>query len=66
MSKESKPADRWRQVFASGHDRHPDFCPGCGYYPVVNGSIHRNDCTAIQMRRTEAVRAADGSTGPTQ
>lgn len=46
MSKTSKPADLWRQLDASAHDRE-DFCPGCGYYHAVHRA-HRDDCTAEQ------------------
>lgn len=44
MSKESKPRDRWSQVFTAANDR-AGFCPGCGYYFAVH-STHRADCTA--------------------
>lgn len=44
MSKESKPADRWAQVFSAATDR-KGFCPGCGYHPAVNNGAHRADCT---------------------
>ena len=44
MSKESKPADLWRHVFAAGHDRPGTWCKGCGYYRTVDGT-HRADCT---------------------
>ena len=44
MSKESKPADLWRHMFAAGHDRPGTSCKGCGYYHVVYGD-HRADCT---------------------
>jgi len=54
MSKESKPRDRWSQVYTAANDRPIDFCKGCGYYRVVNGE-HRDDCTA---RGVAAVRAA--------
>jgi hypothetical protein len=46
MSKESKPRDRWSQVYTAATDRPHDFCPGCGYYRTVNGR-HRPDCTAV-------------------
>lgn len=45
MSKESKPRDRWSQVFTAATDRPDTYCPGCGYYRTVNGH-HRADCTA--------------------
>lgn len=45
MSKESKPRDRWSQVYTAAADRPREFCPGCGYHRVVNGA-HRADCTA--------------------
>ncbi|MFA5711999.1 hypothetical protein [Mycolicibacterium sp.] len=45
MSKESKPRDRWDQVYTAGHDRPRDYCPGCGYHLHCHGT-HRNDCTA--------------------
>lgn len=51
MSKESKPRDRWDQVFTASRARSPHWCPGCGYHPVVNGGEHRADCTAGQGRR---------------
>lgn len=44
MSKESKPRDRWAQVFAAATDRR-GFCIGCGYYHAVHHT-HRADCTA--------------------
>ena len=44
MSKESKPRDRWHQVYAAATDR-AGFCPGCGYYHAVHNE-HRDDCTA--------------------
>lgn len=43
MSKESKPRDRWHQVFASAVNRPDTWCKGCGYYNVVHGE-HRADC----------------------
>jgi hypothetical protein len=46
MSKNSKPADRWQQVFAAGHDRPDTWCRGCGYYLAAHG-VHRADCTAV-------------------
>lgn len=46
MSKESKPRDRWRQVFASATDR-TGHCHGCGYYLAVHNA-HRVDCVAPQ------------------
>jgi hypothetical protein len=46
VSKESKPRDRWNQVYTAAKDRAQiDFCRGCGYYLVVHGE-HRDDCTA--------------------
>ncbi|MCG5431221.1 hypothetical protein LV457_02815 [Mycobacterium sp. MYCO198283] len=45
MSKESKPADLWRQLDSSAADRPREFCPGCGYFRVAHGT-HRADCTA--------------------
>jgi hypothetical protein len=45
MSKESKPRDRHRQSIEAVRDRPSDFCPGCGYFNVVQG-YHRPDCTA--------------------
>jgi hypothetical protein len=44
VSKESKPRDRWRQVFAAATDR-TGFCIGCGYHFAVHNA-HREDCTA--------------------
>lgn len=62
MSKESKPRDLWRQVFACAHDRPDTWCVGCGYYRVVRG-VHRADCTAnrqcgcgAQLTRPESLR----------
>jgi hypothetical protein len=52
MSKESKSRDRWRQLHASEHTRHPDYCKGCGYYAVTNNGHHRADCTAKPEERT--------------
>lgn len=43
MSKESKPRDRWHQVFAAATDR-AGFCVGCGYFHAVH-QAHRADCT---------------------
>ena len=43
MSKESKPRDLWRQLYASAHDRPDTWCKSCGYYHVVHG-VHRADC----------------------
>lgn len=43
MSKESKPRDRWSQVFTAARDR-VGMCSGCGYYLAVYGQ-HRADCT---------------------
>lgn len=45
MSKQSKPRDRWRQLYADAHGRDPLWCNGCGYHRKVSG-IHRADCTA--------------------
>ncbi|MBO0881919.1 MAG: hypothetical protein J2P17_16575 [Mycobacterium sp.] len=45
MSKESKPRDLWRQLYASAHTRADTWCIGCGHYRTVNGQ-HRDDCTA--------------------
>lgn len=59
MSKESKPADRWRQVFAADYDRRDDFCSGWGYFADVNG-YHRADCTAppdVQARVSTTTNA---------
>lgn len=44
MSKESKPRDRWDQVFTAARDRPDNHCPSCGYHPVVNDGRHRDDC----------------------
>lgn len=52
MSKESKSRDRFRQSIESARDRPNDFCPGCGYHPVVNGGQHRTDCTATRNKDT--------------
>lgn len=51
MSKESKPRDRWNQVFTAANDRPNDYCPGCGYYRHTNGN-HRNDCTTQREDQT--------------
>ena len=48
MSKQSKPRDRWQQVFAAAHNR-TDFCAGCGYYLAAN-CHHRADCTSKAAR----------------
>lgn len=45
MSKESKPRDRWSQVYTAANDRPAAFCKGCGYFAVTQGH-HRTDCTA--------------------
>jgi hypothetical protein len=50
MSKASKRADQWRQVFASEHDRSADWCCGCGYAYAVNG-FHRDDCTTSVVQQ---------------
>ena len=59
MSKESKPADLWRHVFAAAQDRPDSWCKGCGYHRVVHGT-HRADCavqaTAEERRRIVADR----------
>ncbi len=47
MSKESKPRDRWSQVFTADHDRPDTWCKGCGYHHVVYGR-HRADCTTTK------------------
>ena len=44
MSKESKPRDRWSQVFTAAADRPDTWCRGCGYHHVAYGA-HRADCT---------------------
>jgi hypothetical protein len=44
MSKESKPRDRWNQVYTAAHGRDPLWCKGCGYFPVANDGTHRADC----------------------
>lgn len=49
MSKESKPRDRWSQVYTAAADRPKTFCPGCGYHRVAHGQ-HRLDCTATGDR----------------
>jgi hypothetical protein len=54
MSKQSKPADRWSQVFSAASDRPEDWCKGCGYWPVVNGGAHRADC--LLTEHDKAVR----------
>jgi hypothetical protein len=57
MSKESKPRDRWSQVFsAAAADRPAQWCKSCGYWPVVNGGAHRGDCCLSESDR--AVRLA--------
>lgn len=50
MSKTSKLRDLWRQLHASDHARHPDWCPGCGYHRLTAGA-HRADCTAPAENR---------------
>jgi hypothetical protein len=45
VSKESKPRDLWRQLYAAAYTRPDAWCVGCGYYPVANGGAHRADCT---------------------
>jgi hypothetical protein len=47
VSKESKPRDLWRQVFAAPADRPDTWCKGCGYYHVVHG-VHRDDCITVK------------------
>jgi hypothetical protein len=47
MSKESKPRDLWRHVFAAAADRPDTWCKGCGYYHVIH-SEHRADCTIVK------------------
>lgn len=47
MSKESKPRDRWSQVYSAANDRPADWCKGCGYYNVIHHE-HRADCTSIK------------------
>jgi hypothetical protein len=47
MSKESKPRDLWSHVFSAGHDRPPDWCKSCGYYPVINNGEHHDDCFLV-------------------
>ncbi|SRX93583.1 hypothetical protein MSP7336_01822 [Mycobacterium shimoidei] len=47
MSKESKPRDRWDQVFTAATDR-KGFCVGCGYHHAANGA-HRTDCTSANQ-----------------
>lgn len=27
-------------------DPHERMCPGCGYYALTHGGVHRDDCTA--------------------
>jgi hypothetical protein len=46
VSKESKGRDRWNQLNASAHTRAKEWCPGCGYFRLVNDA-HRDDCSAI-------------------
>jgi hypothetical protein len=62
VSKESKPGDRWRQVYATAADRPPGWCRGCGYHPVVY-DIHRDDCTT--GRRQSVTLAGQGSLNAT-
>jgi hypothetical protein len=50
MSKLSKPADRWRQLYQDAHGRDPLWCNGCGYYRKTRGQ-HRKDCTADPDKR---------------
>jgi hypothetical protein len=49
MSKESKPADLWRHVFAAAAERPADWCKGCGYHHIVYGT-HRADCAITNER----------------
>ena len=56
MSKESKPRDRWSQVFYAAAGRPRGWCKGCGYWPVVNDGAHRADCTLTE--HDKAVRLA--------
>lgn len=44
MSKESIGRDRWRQLGQSDYTQ-GGWCPGCGYYAIVNNGEHRADCT---------------------
>ena len=46
MSKESKPRDLWRHLYAATAKRPTTWCKGCGYYHVSYGA-HRADCTVI-------------------
>lgn len=46
MSKHNRQANLQAHLAASGQDRSPDWCPGCGHYHTVNG-VHRADCTAV-------------------
>lgn len=52
MSKESKPRDRWSQVFTAAQHRE-GFCRGCGYYFAVH-KVHRDDCTATNRTDSDA------------
>ncbi len=60
MSKESKPADRWSQVFTAACDRPESWCKSCGYYRVVHGE-HRGDCAAqrLKAKPDEHIRAVE-------
>jgi hypothetical protein len=49
VSKDSKPRDLWRHVFAAAHDRPGSWCKSCGYYRVVHGA-HRADCNCAAQR----------------
>lgn len=49
MSKESKPRDRWSQVYTAAVDRPATWCKSCGYYRVVHG-VHRADCFFLAHR----------------
>ena len=50
MSKESKPRDRWNQVYSAAADRPDNWCKSCGYFPVVNNGRHRTDCIFTQAK----------------
>jgi hypothetical protein len=61
MSKNSKPGDRWRQVFSAEHDRPTTWCKSCGYWSVVNGGAHRADCALTEHdHAVQLVRAVLG------
>lgn len=62
MSKESKPVDLWRHVFASGHDR-PNVVQGVRLLPRAVHGVHRAEYTACH-KQPLVVRPAPESCWP--